>query len=98
MEKLVVAAIVVAAVLVYLVPVVITGLKGKQGMVFAGLFLHPVWWVGAIRLAKPDSYWARRFYPPEKMDRARAREVDGPLFQPESDRLAALSHTKVDPH
>lgn len=96
MEKFVVTVIVVAVVLVYVVPLAITGLKGKQGMAAAGLFFHPIWWVGAIRLAKPDSYWARRFYSPEKLARAQEREEGTPMFQPESDRLDALSHTESD--
>jgi hypothetical protein len=39
-------------------------LKGKSGFALAGFvgFLHFLWWIGAIRLAKPNSWWARRFY------------------------------------
>lgn len=80
MDTLVTILITVGIVLIYLVPAVITGMKGKQGMVSAGFFLHPLWWVGAIRLARPDSYWARRFYDDDKRMRALERHdrVAGP--------------------
>ncbi len=52
---------------------VITGMKGKYGLLASGLFIHPCWVFGAIRLAKPDSHWAQRFYGPEKMNLARIR-------------------------
>ena len=55
------------------IPGVITGLKGKSGMVVAGLFFHPCWWIGAILLAKPNSWWARRFYDEGKLRRAQDR-------------------------
>lgn len=40
---------------------VICLLKGKYWFGLIGLLLHPFWYVGAIRLAKPDSSWARRY-------------------------------------
>jgi|GEM_PF-5465723 len=89
MDTLVTVAIVLGVLLVYVVPMVITGLKGKQGMLLAGVFLHPVWWVGAIRLALPDSYWARRFYGPDKLARAGDRHARPPLGPP-PDHITAL--------
>jgi hypothetical protein len=56
-----------------IVPAVTAGLKGKAGMVVAGLFIHPCWWFGAIRLAAPHSWWALRFYDEHKLRRARIR-------------------------
>jgi signal peptidase I len=50
----------------------VTALKGKWGVFALGFLVWPAWVLGAIRLAKPDSWWARRFYPPERRDRARA--------------------------
>lgn len=32
-----------------------------------------VWIIGSFRLARPSSWWARRFYGPEKMQRAERR-------------------------
>jgi signal peptidase I len=51
----------------------VTALKGKWGMLVFGLIFWPAWVFGAIRLARPNSYWARRFYDEEK--RARAERV-----------------------
>jgi signal peptidase I len=53
---------------------VVTALKGKWWTLLLGLALWPTWIVGALRLAKPDSFWARRFYDGHKQARARARE------------------------
>lgn len=65
----------VAIVLVLLViPGTITLLKGQRAAFFVGiLFAGIVWTVAAFRLARPESYWAGRFYGPEKLPRARAR-------------------------
>jgi hypothetical protein len=50
--------------------IVMCALKGKWGMLFGGFFIHPLWFVGAIRLAKPKSWWARKRYGSEKFGRA----------------------------
>jgi hypothetical protein len=65
----------VAAFLLLLVlPGTITLLKGQRAVFFVGiLFAGIVWTVAAFRLGRPDSYWAGRFYGPEKLARARAR-------------------------
>jgi hypothetical protein len=46
--------------------------KEKFGIALAGLFFPPLGWVGAFRLARPHSPWAR-LYGDEKLARARAR-------------------------
>jgi hypothetical protein len=64
----------------YLVPIQAFGIacalvclaKGKLFAAAVGFFVPAVSIVGAIRLAKPGSRWARR-YPRAKADRARAR-------------------------
>jgi ABC-type multidrug transport system fused ATPase/permease subunit len=50
-------------------------LKGRVLLGAVGLFLMPVGLVGAVRLARPSSPWARRRYPAdgERMRRARRR-------------------------
>jgi hypothetical protein len=49
--------------------------KGKLFLGLGGLFIPLVGWIGAIRLARPSSPWARRFYRSDKkMGRAVARE------------------------
>jgi hypothetical protein len=42
-------------------------LKGKYGMFVGGFLLGLLWIVAAIRLAMPDSVWARTFYGPDKL-------------------------------
>jgi signal peptidase I len=51
---------------------VITALKGKWGTLVVGLFTF-AWIFGAIRLARPDSFWDRRFY--DESQRRRARKT-----------------------
>lgn len=55
----------------FVLPAIITWLKGQR-LAFAIGFLFPglIWTVVACRLADPSSWWARRFYGPEKMQRA----------------------------
>jgi hypothetical protein len=57
--------------------VVVTFLKGKLKLALAGVILPLFSTVGALRLAKPGSWWARRFYRPSgrKHRRAVAREA-----------------------
>ena len=60
--------------LLVLTPAVITALKGQWLLFGAGfLGLGLVWVIAAFRLARPNSRWAKRFYGPEKLARARAR-------------------------
>src|SRR6266508_3965814 len=42
---------------------VLVALKGKVAAAVVGMFIPPVAWVSAIRLARPKSFWARRRYP-----------------------------------
>ena len=41
----------------------IVALKGKVSSAVIGMFIPPVAWVAAIRLARPVSWWAKRRYP-----------------------------------
>lgn len=66
----------------FVLPIVVTVLKGKFGMLALGVFIHPIWWFGAIRLAKPNSYWARRFYDADKLRRAHDRFPDSVVSVP----------------
>jgi hypothetical protein len=52
--------------------VVVAASKGKLVTALFGVFLPLVGLVGAIRLAKPDSMWARHFYRPGSRRRARS--------------------------
>ena len=50
--------------------------KEKYGVAIAGVFVAPVAWVGALRLARPGSPWGRR-YGARKRARAERRFADG---------------------
>lgn len=50
--------------------------KGHAALAAAGLLVLPAGAVGALRLAKPSSLWARRLYGPDKMNRAKAEYAD----------------------
>jgi hypothetical protein len=65
-----------ALVLVGVVFVVVCYLKGKLFVGTVGIFVPPVALVGAVRLAKPGSPWARRQYAANavKMERAQRRD------------------------
>lgn len=63
-----------AALIVHLGFVVISALKGKVFMATFGFFIPTLAWIGAIRLAEPDSMWARRRYAPDSKKRRRAEE------------------------
>jgi hypothetical protein len=51
--------------------------KGKLSTAVIGMFIPPVAWVGAIRLARPGSWWAKRRYKPGsgKLAKAVARKA-----------------------
>jgi hypothetical protein len=55
----------------------IVALKGKVSSAVIGMFIPPVAWVAAIRLARPRSWWAKRRYKPasEKLAKAEARKA-----------------------
>ena len=56
------------------IPAGITWSKGQRAAFFLGfLLLGMIWYVAACRLARPSSWWARRFYGPEKLRRAEKR-------------------------
>lgn len=48
-------------------------LKGKYSVALLGLFLPLIAVVGAVRLARPGSAWARHRYRPERQDKAARR-------------------------
>ncbi len=56
------------------VPGAVTLLKGQHVLFLAGLLAGGlVWVITALRLARPESWWARRFYDTEKTRRALER-------------------------
>ena len=55
---------------------VICALKGKYRCALFGLFLPPVGVVGALRMARPHSIWARRRYRGKRLEHATRRAAD----------------------
>jgi hypothetical protein len=51
-------------------------LKGKYRSGLFGLFLPPVGLIGAVRLARPNSIWARRSYRGKRLEHATRRAAD----------------------
>jgi hypothetical protein len=68
------------------------GTLGIIGLLFGGLSWFAI--IGACRLAKPHSTWARRRYGPEKMRLALERFAD--LYKPETRRAIEQSIEAVD--
>jgi hypothetical protein len=52
--------------------VIVTLLKGKLKLGLLGIAFAPLALVGAVRLARPNSIWARRFYPEDGRKRQRS--------------------------
>ena len=52
---------------------VVAFLKGKWIFAFVGLIFWPTSVIGALRLARPNSWWARKVYGVRRETRARAR-------------------------
>lgn len=69
-----IAYVVGLVVVLFIGPVTVAEMKGSSILVSAGWFtLGITWWIAAFRLAKPESWWARHFYGPDKLARAKAR-------------------------
>jgi hypothetical protein len=65
--------VVALGVLIHLLYSVICLLKGKIATGLIGLPVPLLGFFGSMRLAHPESYWARRFYSPAKVEKARGR-------------------------
>jgi hypothetical protein len=67
-------AYVTALIVVLGVPGVVTALKGHYALALIGLVaLGLVWLVAFLRLARPNSWWARNMYGESKLARAQRR-------------------------
>jgi hypothetical protein len=69
-------AVVMITIAINLTACTIAALKGKVVSTLVGMFIVPVAYVAAIRLARPGSVWGKRRYAPgsEKMAKAAARD------------------------
>jgi hypothetical protein len=76
--------LIVILILAWLTTVAVCVMKGKPWFAFFGILVHG-WlfaFVGAIRLAKPNSWWDRHRYSPEQHRQAVERfEYRAPLPQ-----------------
>ena len=80
-----------AATALTLVQIVVCVLKGKFKLALFGIFVPPLAWVGALRLARPRSRWARQRYGPGRLERAGKRAADfDTRWDPVVDRLSNL--------
>jgi len=77
-----------AMIVIHICLIVVVVLKGKLATALIGFFVPLVALVGALRLAKPDSFWARRRYGDEKLARSSQRfDAD---YQARRERLRDL--------
>lgn len=60
----------IAVVLAWLSVIVICAMKGKPWFAVLGLLWGIFAIIGAIRVAKPNSFWDRRWYGPDKHQRS----------------------------
>lgn len=70
-------------------------IKGKLATGLIGIVVPVLALVGAIRLGKPSSVWARRRYAGAKLDRAQQRF--GAAYQLRRDRVRDLLGGRPDP-
>ncbi|AKT52834.1 hypothetical protein ADJ73_12710 [Arsenicicoccus sp. oral taxon 190] len=63
-----------AVIVVNLVSALVCLLKGKPWLSVVGVFVPGLAWAGALRLARPRSWWAARFYDPQGRRMRLARE------------------------
>ena len=66
----------VGVLIVHFALVAVTALKGKYPTALIGLFVAPIAWLAAGRLARPTSPWARWRYDPDKLAKAHRRAAD----------------------
>jgi hypothetical protein len=85
-----------ATVVVHLALAFVALLKGKLATGLVGIVVPVVALVGAVRLAKPTSYWARRRYArrPQRLARAQARF--GARYEARRERVRTLLGGRVD--
>jgi hypothetical protein len=72
------------------VPAVICLLKGKMITAGIGVAYIPLGVVGAIRLAKPDSWWGRKWYRPTSGRDTRSRRRFGEHYDARWNRVRAI--------
>jgi hypothetical protein len=88
-------------ILINLAFVLMTAMKGKIFMAIFGVFIPALAMIGAIRLAEPDSVWAREFYDsrPNKLKRSiqRYRHYER-TWKPRKEHLWDIFGGKIGHH
>ncbi|MFE6236107.1 hypothetical protein [Cellulosimicrobium sp. NPDC057862] len=83
-------------VVVHLALAFVCVLKGKLATGLVGIVVPVVAFVGAVRLAKPSSPWARRRYARQPHRRARAQARFGARYQARWERVRTLVGGRAD--
>jgi hypothetical protein len=90
--------VVTLVVILHICYTILCMLKGKIFTGLIGLAVPLVSLVGAIRLAKPESFWAKRWYDEDKRERARVRHADDAAYiQKWRDRFGAGESLRSHP-
>ena len=80
-----------AATALTLVMIVGCVFKGKFKLALFGIFVPPLAWFGAVRLARPTSRWATRRYGPRRLEHAQRRTAAfDARWDPIADRVSNL--------
>jgi hypothetical protein len=76
----------------------ITYMKGKLFLGTLALFVSPVGWITAVRLARPQSPWARWFYDPGRGRRtqSRVRKLERSRRRSERSHFERFAHWFID--
>jgi hypothetical protein len=76
-------------------PSIVLWLKGKR--LWATLGFITAWhWIPAFRLAKPDSWWAQRYYDEPKLLIAHARFAGASTAMPDAPGAASVAEFSAD--
>lgn len=64
------AARVIVEIAIALTLLIICALKGKWGFALLGFLFPLLWAIGAVKIAKPRSWWAKHYYGDVSMSRS----------------------------
>jgi hypothetical protein len=62
----------------------VCALKGKWGFVVLGFLVPLLWLIGAVKVAKPRSWWAKQYYGDATMSEAEQHFVVFKRYKPPS--------------
>jgi hypothetical protein len=80
----------IAATVIFFLPAIFCLLKGKPIAAGGAVIYLPIGLIGAFRLAKPTSWWAKHFYGATSRRRRRAEARFGPAYQARWNRIRDL--------